>query len=120
MMQWNLVCIGSVVAAAAIWQLEGERRREERGRGTERDRQSGAAQRRERARAGVLWGVLINNEGGTVAAAAVVCLGSRELDDGGCGAFFSRFCHAMPREVECREPGSRGRWQRQRGVIFMC
>lgn len=27
-MQWNLVCIGSVVAAAAIWQLEGERKEE--------------------------------------------------------------------------------------------
>lgn len=64
MMQWNLVCIGSVVAAAAaIWQLEGERKEEgekkmggeERvpwlvrtgGRGRERDRQSGERRRGE-------------------------------------------------------------------------
>lgn len=60
-MQWNLVCIGSVVAAAAIWQLEGERKEEGEKTGGEsalvgeeregeRYRQSGAAQR---ARAGV-------------------------------------------------------------------
>jgi hypothetical protein len=37
-MQWNLVCIGSVVAAAAIWELmiEREKKREMRGQAREK------------------------------------------------------------------------------------
>jgi hypothetical protein len=56
-------------------------------------------------RAGVFWGALFNNEEGTVAAAAVVCLGSRELARrrGPWGRFFlSPFCNAMP----CHEKSS--------------
>jgi hypothetical protein len=34
-MQWNLVCIGSVVAAAAIWQLTERERERERKEGGE-------------------------------------------------------------------------------------
>jgi hypothetical protein len=85
-MQWNLVYIGSVAAAAAIWDGTNREREEERRPGRRRDEREGERafawlvrrgapggyrQRRECARVGVFWEFLVNNEGGTVAAAVV-------------------------------------------------